>query len=120
MELFAKLGQLLAPTKFRKADKSLLDTYQHIEELQTKDWCYSVWFTFSYELDEWDEELPDGRTYPCSTVNVKEIKVKQLMGCHESEEELMPMREISGEKYAELIAAIECEIMNTPYKFGIE
>lgn len=95
-----------------------LDQYHHIEELQVGDWFYSVWFVFSFTVEEWEEDTLHG-TRSCKVYDFpkEEIKIRCLMGCPESEEELKPMKEIDQDKYLELIDAIYSELDNNTDRY---
>lgn len=69
---------------------------------------------FSFTVEEWEDDLPDGRSRVCQVYDFpkEEIKIRALMGCHEAEEELKPMKEIDQDKYLELIDAIYSELDN--------
>ncbi|HRG20261.1 MAG TPA: hypothetical protein PLQ57_04495 [Saprospiraceae bacterium] len=101
------------PIKLRKP-AAPLDHYHHLEQIQVGEWFYSVWFVFSYTTELWEDDLPDGRSRVSQVYDFpkEEIKIRALMGCHESEEELKPMKQIDPDKYEALIDAICNELEN--------
>lgn len=101
------------PIKIRKP-AAPLDHYHHIEQIQVGEWFYSIWFVFSYTTELWEDDLPDGRSRVSQVYDFpkEEIKIRALMGCHELEDELKPMKEIDQDKYLELIDAIYSELDN--------
>jgi len=91
----------LGHVQITKTPAHVLKFCTEISEISSGDYEYSVKFNYEYTVEK-EEDFRTGNEYDVVIVDPNTVDIKELEGCHYSQDEMKPINQLPLKRYIKL------------------